>query len=306
MRIASLDIGTNTILLLIADVEDNRIVRVVHEGHEIARLGEGVHASRIISPAAFNRALRILSAYKEAIDTHNVDVTITAGTSALRDAANSREFCAFIQERLALSIDIISGDDEARWTYLGALSGFPEPRQQYAVIDIGGGSTEIIGGDARHIIQKESIDVGAVRMTELFALDASPPQRRIEEASSWLRTQLSAARIADLAHAFAIGVAGTATTLAAVDLNLQTFDAARIAGVVLSRQAVDTIVDRFKSMTVGEIASLPQVHAGRADVILGGGLILSEFLHAGGFDSIAVSDRGLRYGLALQQSTRAI
>lgn len=305
MRVAALDIGTNTILLLIADVADGKIVKVLHDRHDIARLGEGVHATRMITPAAFQRALSSLTSYQKVIDSFHPDVVVAAGTSALRDALNRNEFSVFIADRLGFSIDVISGDEEALWTYGGALSGFLLPHESYAVIDIGGGSTEIIGGTARSISQKISLDIGAVRITELFNLDAEPSARGVEEASLFIRTELEKANTAALSHSFAIGVAGTVTTLAAIVLQLPAFDAARISGIELPRQSVDRIVKQFSSMTVDDIRKMPQVAAGRADVIFGGSLILSEFLHAGCFDSIAVSDRGLRYGLVLREAQRS-
>jgi len=305
MRVAALDIGTNTILLLVADVADGRIVNVLHDGHDIARLGEGVHATRTITPAAFQRALSSLTSYQKVIDSFQPDVVAAVGTSALRDALNRNELSDFIKEKLGFPIEVISGDEEALWTYVGALSGFSLAHESYAVIDIGGGSTEIIGGTARSISQKISLDIGAVRITELFNLNAEPTARRVEEASLYVRTEIEKANAAALFHSFAIGVAGTVTTLATIDLQLPAFDAASIAGVALSRQSIDHIVQRFRWMTVDNIKQMPQVAAGRADVIFGGSLILSEFLLAGRFDSIAVSDRGLRYGLALREAQRA-
>jgi exopolyphosphatase/guanosine-5'-triphosphate,3'-diphosphate pyrophosphatase len=304
-RLTAIDIGTNTILMLIADVNSNGAIRVIRDEHVIARLGKGVDEHRTILPETFDRVLNFLSAYKRIHEEEQSERIIACGTSALRDAANGRAFIEFIRTQLGFEISVLTGDQEANMTYLGGVSEFIDasPAQSFAVLDIGGGSTELVFGQGTRVTANVSLDIGSVRLTERF-LKTSPPLREgLEEAREYVRDHI---------HALArppkgsrcIGVAGTLTTLAAIDLRLGTYDRMKVSGHVLSLRVVETIFDRLRGKGLEELKAIPQILPQRADIILAGILILLEVMKQIGAANITVSDRGLRYGIILDAAMK--
>jgi len=293
MRVSAIDIGTNTILLLIADIDENGTHRVVRDEHNIARLGKGVDAHRTILPATFDRALAFLRAYKAIIDESHTDRVIARGTSFLRDANNQDEFIEFIRKKLGLEIQVLSGDEEGLFTYRGAVSEFSQPgmKQDFSVIDIGGGSTEITIGSGWDVRSRISLNVGSVRITERFLTTSPPSSQGLKEATEFVREELKAISLPPPATQL-IGVAGTLTTLAALDLRLPQYDRTRVSGHVLQKETIDSIFSELRSKTVEEITAYPQILAGRADIILAGILILREILTQFNRKEISVSDRG--------------
>jgi exopolyphosphatase / guanosine-5'-triphosphate,3'-diphosphate pyrophosphatase len=296
MRIASIDIGTNTILLLVAEVNAKGISNVLCDQQIIARLGKGVDSDRMINRETFLRAESFLNDYRKTCKELQVDKIVAVGTSALRDAKNSNEFCRYIAERTGLDIEIISGDEEARWTYRGGISDFAEEGDHFCVIDIGGGSTEIITGTSDRILSKVSINIGSVRITERFLQDSPPVSGSLQSAKEFIRSELSAHSLQTTSSPLFIGVAGTVTTLAALDLQLPQFNAERINRHFLSRNAIEKIFDELKGKTIEQIIQYPQISSGRADILLAGIMILQGCMDAFGFDTIGVSVKGLRYG----------
>ncbi|MFA6540565.1 MAG: Ppx/GppA phosphatase family protein [Bacteroidota bacterium] len=305
MRIASIDIGTNTILLLIADVTSTGIHRVVHDEQVIARLGKGVDAARMISPGTFRRVTAFLADYKKRCGEFRVDVIIATGTSALRDAANSGEFCQFVLEQTGISIEIISGEEEAHWTYRGGISEFAHRSNSFSVIDIGGGSTEIIVGDARVIAQKTSLNIGSVRITERFLKTSPPDKESIAEAQHFVKSLMPHEILRIIPSTLAIGVAGTATTLAAIQQRLPLYEPSKISGFQLSPSMVRSMLEDLRGKNIEEIKSIPQISEGRADIIVAGIIILLEFMEAANLQTLTVSDRGLRYGIVLREIEKA-
>lgn len=301
MLVSAIDIGTNTILLLIADIDRDGSIRVVQDEHVIARLGKGVDENRKILPETFERAFFFLRDYKKIIDEARVDRVIASGTSFLRDAHNQREFVGFLKDRLDLDVRVLSGTEEASLTYDGAVSEFrgQQAQKSFAVLDIGGGSTELTVGKESEVVRRTSLDIGSVRITERFLKSSPPARTSLDEASNYIRQQLQP--LASLSeNTLLIGVAGTLTTLAAVDLNLALYDRSRVSGHVLQRRAIESIFNSLETKDLEEIKSYPQILHGRADIILAGVLILLETLRKLNREEITVSDRGLRYGLALQ------
>ncbi len=304
MRISSIDIGTNTILLLVAEIDSNGIVRVIHDEQVIARLGKGVDEHRIINRETFHRVAGYLQSYHNISRKLQSEKIIAVGTSALRDAANKKEFCEFIRQNVGINIEILSGEDEAEWTCRGAVAGINTTPQGFTVLDIGGGSTEIISCIGSQILHKVSLDIGSVRVTERL-LRASPPTfpeitetrkliHRYFEPIDFLRNGLSQA----------IGVAGTVTTLAAMQLQLPQYDPQKVHGYQLRFNDVLQSFNLLRGKTIDEIKSIPQISAGRADIILAGVIILQEFMDAAHLEKITVSDRGLRYGIVLREIER--
>jgi exopolyphosphatase/guanosine-5'-triphosphate,3'-diphosphate pyrophosphatase len=294
---SSIDLGTNTCLLLVADWDPlhKKVQKILGDYSAVVRLGEGVDLNRELQTGAMDRTLKCLKDYAKKVRDAggSPEQTLCVGTSQARDAQNSASFFSKVQKETGFSFQVISGEEEARLTFLGALLPGMDPRSS-AVIDIGGGSTELISFD-----QAQSLDMGAVRFTERF-LKSDPVtdpefwacQDAVDEAlQSWISWRDKAP------HLNLVAVAGTATTLAAWYLDLKAFDPKQVDEVVLSRGDVHRMVEELKWRSVKERRNLPAMEALRADVILAGAIILwrtMELLH---FSECRVSTRGLRYGI---------
>ena len=276
MRVAAVDLGTNSTRLLVADL-DGTLDEVVRR-LEITRLGEGVDERRRLLPVPIARVRNVLSAYRRELESLGAERTLCIATSAVRDAENGEAFLGEIEWSYGFTTRLLSGDEEAEMTLRGI--GALEPGT--LVTDIGGGSTEVqvVGGDVR-----ESLEIGCVRMTERFGED-------VEAIRAYVRALLPQSR-----PARAVGVAGTVTTIAALDLGLEEYDPVRIHGHTISREAVAEQTARLASITVEERARI--VEPGRAPVILAGAAILSEILDAYGLDAIVASERDILHGAAL-------
>jgi exopolyphosphatase/guanosine-5'-triphosphate,3'-diphosphate pyrophosphatase len=308
MRLASIDIGSNTILLLVVDISPEGELIVVRDEQIIARLGKGVDANRRITAETFTRVLGFLQRLKSTAEANGATKIVASGSSALRDARNGAEFVRDVKGRIGLEIEVLSGQMEAELTYRGAVSEFlrtPGAQRSYAVLDIGGGSTELTIGEEGAVLRKASLDVGAVRLTERH-LKTSPPSplavsQALTEVRSWISTLprlLPTTRL--------IGVAGTVTTLAAIDLNLPAYDPKRVSGHFIRLETIEQIYEKLQTKSVVEMIRIfPQIQLGRADIILAGVIVLIEALKRFGVRGITTSDRGLRYGLALREFSKA-
>ncbi|MBI3788597.1 MAG: Ppx/GppA family phosphatase [Ignavibacteriales bacterium] len=303
MRISTIDIGTNTILMLVADIQPDGTLATVRDEHSIPRLGKGVDEHKTISHETFQRALGFLKKYKDISDACRSEKIIACGTSALRDAVNKKEFISFISQELGFTIEVLSGDEEAELTYLGAISEFlrRDGQQNFAVLDIGGGSTELTTGIGRRVTNKQSLDIGCVRLTERILKTSPPTALSIERGVKRIKEHLAAYPPLLPAQTKLIGVAGTLTTLAALDLNLPTYDRERVSGHILTLESIQRIFHTLKTKSIEELTAYPQILAGRADVLLAGIMILLEVMKKISADQITVSDRGLRYGIALRE-----
>lgn len=294
---ASIDLGTNTCLLLIAECDEKgQVLRTVSDHSTVVRLGESVDKTRELQPQAIERTLACLKKYVQICRDHGIppEAAVCVGTSSSRDARNGKIFYAQVERETGFKFQVLSGDDEAKYTFLGGLLPGMNPECS-AVIDIGGGSTEIItrsGG--------QSLDIGSVRFTERF-LKSNPVtddefwacqdaiDREVETMLSWREknSQLDTW----------VAVAGTSTTLAAWQLELRKFDAAAIDQVRLTRGDVHRMVEELKWRTHQERAALPGVEKGREDVLLAGALILWRCMETLKIPEARISTRGLRYGV---------
>ena len=304
MRISSIDIGTNTILLLIAETDATSIVRVLHDEQVIARLGKGVDHNRIINQETFKRAADFLRSYGDTSARFGAERIFAVGTSALRDASNKQEFCDFIRRTAGISIEILSGEEEAEWTCRGAVVGIDTGDGSFTVLDIGGGSTEIVSAVGGRILNSISLDIGCVRITERLLRASPPTDQEIASSRDFIRRQIQEVDFVRGGITNAVGVAGTVTTLAAMRLQLAKYDPARVHGYELGYDDIQRSFDLLKGKTLDEIKSIPQITSGRADILLAGVMILLEFLDAAGIKKITVSDRGLRYGVLLREIER--
>jgi exopolyphosphatase/guanosine-5'-triphosphate,3'-diphosphate pyrophosphatase len=304
MRISVIDIGTNTILLLVVQAEGFRIGKVLHDAQVIARVGKGVDERRMINQETFQRASAFLSSYRKTSEDLGSERIVAVGTSALRDASNRKDFCGFIRRATGISIEILSGDEEAEWTYRGAIGEGEASTDSFTVLDIGGGSTEIISGTRAKIQRKASLNIGCVRIAERVLHTHPPTNEMLSDAQSLIQNSLRTIDVRGTGESRVIGVAGTVTTLAAMRLQLPLYDRARVEGYVLQRQAVKEEFERLNSMTIDELRAIPQISPGREDILLGGVLILREFMEFADLEEITVSDRGLRYGIAQREFRR--
>jgi exopolyphosphatase/guanosine-5'-triphosphate,3'-diphosphate pyrophosphatase len=299
MRKAAIDLGTNTCLILACEDQGLQSSRVLVDGSRVVRLGEGVDQKRLFQPQAMERVLAALREYAEILKGLGIvpDQVICVATSQARDARNSKEFFDRVRDELGFRFQTLSGEEEARLTFLGAL--LPEMDPQTAVVlDIGGGSTELIS-----VSGGKSLDLGSVRFTERFFLSGTKTpvtdlevrscQEAIDQAlSGFKQLRESLPREAPL-----VGVAGTVTTLAAWFLGLEKFDFKKVDGLTLSRGEIHHLVEELKRRTGEERRALPGMDPLRADVILAGALILWRVMECLDFPKITVSTRGLRYGV---------
>lgn len=304
-RMASIDIGTNTVLLLIADVDSSGKISTVHEEQRIIRLGKNVDAERNISEEGLDRCAAVLQTYKKIAEDYSCKKITACGTSALRDANNREWFLNEIKNKTGIFIEILSGNDEALWTYEGGrlvLRENPDDASEILVVDIGGGSTEFILGKKDAISRKISLDIGAVRLTEKFIQSdpagASEATALSQYVAHLLKDRLHEFRVNDNNHA--IGVAGTVTTLAAMEQKMERYRPDKINGYIITKDSLQKTLDELRPTTLTQRKSIQGLQPERADVIFAGAMILNEVMHYFRLPEITVSDYGLRYGLILR------
>jgi exopolyphosphatase / guanosine-5'-triphosphate,3'-diphosphate pyrophosphatase len=299
VTVASIDIGTNTVLLLIARIDGRgEFTPLVHE-QRIPRLGRDVDRARNLNPGAMARVLDVLAEYRGIVDEHAPDRTIVCATSAVRDAANRDEFLRLAKAATGFAVEVLTGEEEALWTFRGALSGMPEIVRA-TVVDIGGGSTEITVGDRTTLEEYVSLDIGAVRIAERCFHHDPPTHPELEQAIEIVENALARAERFPFSGSTLVGVAGTATSLAALDQRLPRFDVRAVTGYRLGLDNVYALFRMLRSMKVAEIQDLSAVMEGRADVMSAGVLILRAIMAHFKFPVMVVSERGVRYGLALR------
>ena len=299
MVVSVIDIGTNTVLLLVAEVSSTGALTSLAEEQRIPRLGRGVDAQKTLHTDAMRRVVDVIQEYAEIVKRYTPDAVVVCGTSAVRDAHNRDELATMIQKGTGFTLEVLSGDEEALWTYRGAISGMPK-MQHATVVDIGGGSTEVVVGASDTVIRRISLDIGSVRLTERLFRHDPPSHLELETAIELIEDQIS--RMADYPFAGTelVGVAGTATTLAALAQGLTTFSTRAVSNYRLSRDVIESQFRTLRAMPSGMIAGLSPVMEGRADIITAGILIVREIMAHCGFQQMTVSERGVRYGLALR------
>jgi exopolyphosphatase/guanosine-5'-triphosphate,3'-diphosphate pyrophosphatase len=294
-RIASIDIGTNTILLLIAQAKEG-LVKPLLEKETIVRLGEGLQQTGILSEAAMERGIQTLSQYLKECHEMGIQRIFAAGTSALREAKNSDHFLTMAKDRLNLSIEIISGEEEAQLSFLAVTRDLGNHKKPILVVDVGGGSTEFVLGKGNQISRWVSLPVGSVRFTEKFLL-SDPVQER-----EWIRMKKEILKqLEKMPHPYkpflTVAVGGTATTLVSVELGLERFLYEKIHHFVLERKALESQLELYRSKIFEERIKIPGLPSARADVILAGGAILFLAMETLACPSVLISCHGVRYGL---------
>jgi len=297
--VASIDIGTNTILLLIAKMEEGK-VNPLFEIETVARLGEGVQKNGILSKEAMDRGLQTLAQYLKRCQEMEIQKIFAVGTSALREAKNSKDFLNLVREKLDLPIEVISGEEEAQLSFLAVAKDLQEREKPILVVDVGGGSTEFILGEGDQIRQWISLPLGSVRFTEEF-LRSDPVQ---EEEWGGMEKKIRE-HLVNIPHSqeplSMVAVGGTATTLASVEQGLEDFIAEKIHHFVLGKEALKNQLLLYRFKTVEERKRIPGLPVARADVILAGGAILYLAMEELKCPSVLISCRGVRYGLLYEK-----
>jgi exopolyphosphatase/guanosine-5'-triphosphate,3'-diphosphate pyrophosphatase len=304
MRVATIDIGTNAVLLLVAAPQPHGGLRAVVERATITRLGEGVDRTRTLSPEAVSRTLACLEGYAELVGELDVGRIAIVGTSAMRDAHGAGELRASIRALFGVEVRVLSGIEEARMSFSGAVDGLDvRAGAETAVFDIGGGSTEVVFGRSSEsqpaLSYAESFDVGSVRLTERHVVRDPPTESELLALAGGASAAF--ARVPQLPPgSIPVGVAGTMTTLAAIAFAIAPYDGARVHGTVLQRERLRQVVSSLASLDVSSRRSVPGMEPKRADVIVAGGYIALALVDHWQVDAVRVSDRGLRWGLAYE------
>ena len=307
MRVAVVDIGTNSTRLFIADVgHDDRLTRLVRES-VVTRLGEGVDSSGRLAAKPMRRVFDTLARYKAQIEDHDVTATTAVLTSAVRDAANGAEFTATVRERFGFDARAIGGDEEAALTFAGATSERAGDHREIVVVDIGGGSTEFVTGRDGRVDFHVSTQAGVVRQTERHLHDDPPPPEGLQALAAETQTIFTSAIPPELRERVqaAIAVAGTATSCAAIELELDPYDPERVHGHVLKLGTCEMLLARLAQMTDAERREVVGLHPDRAPAIVAGVAMLVEALRAFGLEEVEVSEHDILRGAALHLASSA-
>jgi exopolyphosphatase / guanosine-5'-triphosphate,3'-diphosphate pyrophosphatase len=302
VRVAVVDIGTNSTRLLIADVDEDGSIEELVRRSEVTRLGDGVDAGGALSEAAVARVLGVLGEYREQIEAHDCRANMAVLTSAVRDARNGQDFAARVRDDFGLDARVLSGDEEAQLTFLGAMADRPPAQKPTVVIDIGGGSTEFIVGTGRTAGFHASTAAGVVRMSERH-IHTDPPepselQALAQDTRRVFLERLPAEERAPVEHG--IAVAGTATSAAAIEQELDPYDPARVHGYTLLLATVELLLARLAEMTESERRAIAGLHPDRAPTIVAGMILLSEAMKAMDLEEVEVSEHDILWGGALR------
>ena len=301
MRVGVVDLGTNTTRLLVADVADGHVNEVARR-LRITGLGQEVDARRRLLPLPIARVRNCLSDYRRELEALGAERTLAVATSAIRDAENGEAFLGEVEWSYRFTTRLLSGKEEALLTFRGATAGRDDARPTI-VVDIGGGSTEIVAGRAGDVTFHDSLDIGSVRLTERFLVSDPPGARELAQCAGAVRSLLGERLPEELAtqsHKLAIGVAGTVTTLAAIDLGLVEYDPARVHGHWVAAESVESELDRLAALPLAERREVAGLDPDRAPVIVAGALILRVLLRYLDLLGIEASERDLLHGAAIE------
>ena len=290
-RVAAVDLGTNSTRLLVADVEGDRLEEVTRR-LTITRLGEGVDERRRLLPVPVARVRNCLAEYRRELEELGAERTLAIATSAVRDAENGEAFLGEIEWGYGFTTRLLTGEEEATMMIRGVTAGRP-PLDDVLVVDIGGGSTELVLARDGAVASATSLDVGCVRITERFLGSDPPTPPELAAAGAYVRSLLP-----ELDVSSAIGVAGTVTTVATLDLGDAEYDPARTHGHRVSLASVETQLERLAALTNAERLEVPGIEPGRAPVIVAGLVVLREVMTAYRLTEIEVSERDVLHGAA--------
>jgi exopolyphosphatase/guanosine-5'-triphosphate,3'-diphosphate pyrophosphatase len=299
-RVAVIDIGSNSTRLLVADVEGGRVTPIERRS-TVTRLGRGVDLTGQLAAEAVEDACAAVDPYMSTLRELGAEKIDAIATSAVRDASNGSAFVAELRERFALSARVLDGEEEARLTYLGATSE-TSPAVPTLVIDIGGGSTELIVGEGQEIEWHTSLQAGVVRHTERHLISDPPTPVELEALATDLRGLIETATKGAPRAEAGIAVAGTPTSLAAIELELEPYDPNRVHGHVLELPAIQRMLSRLAAAPLTRRVEIPGMHADRAPTVVAGVVTLVEVMRAFELVRITVSEHDILYGAAIASS----
>jgi exopolyphosphatase/guanosine-5'-triphosphate,3'-diphosphate pyrophosphatase len=296
-RVAVIDVGTNSARLLVADVAAGR-VEPVERRSTVTRLGRGVDLSGRLSAEAIEDACAAIGEYVATVEELGAEAVDAIATSAVRDAENGSAFVAELRERFALSARVLDGEEEARLTYMGATAEQP-PAEPTLVVDIGGGSTELVVGTGAEISFHTSLQAGVVRHSERHIATDPPTVVELEALAADVRGLIEAAVGTGVQASAGIAVAGTPTSLAAIELALEPYDPGRVHGHVLQLPSIQRMLSQLASTPLAQRVEIPGLHPERAPTVVAGVVILVETMRAFGLEQIGVSEHDILYGAAI-------
>ena len=288
VKIGAIDIGTNSVRLLVAESGQGELNRLV-ERMEVPRLGEDINQTGYLKETAMERTIAVLKEYKEIIADWG-SVPKAVATSAVRDASNQQEFVSQVKKETGIKINVIAGEKEAYLSYLGVAAELTDLQSKKLVVDIGGGSTELITGQAEDLLTYESINLGAVRLKEEFGEDIKQLYSKVEKQIVGPEVEVEQL----------VGVGGTITTLAAVNQKLETYNRAEVHGLKLAREEIQEMLDYIAAKPLSLRAEVPGLSRRRADIIVPGIVILIKIMEKVSRETITVSDTGLLEGIVYQ------
>jgi exopolyphosphatase/guanosine-5'-triphosphate,3'-diphosphate pyrophosphatase len=300
-RVAVIDVGTNSARLLVADVAAGRVTPLERRS-TVTRLGRGVDLSGRLSAEAIEDACAAIGEYVATVEELGAEAVDAIATSAVRDAENGGAFVAELRERFALSARVLDGEEEARLTYMGATAEQP-PTEPTLVVDIGGGSTELVVGTAAEISFHTSLQAGVVRHSERHIASDPPTVVELEALATDVRGLIEAAVGDGVEVSAGIAVAGTPTSLAAIELALEPYDPARVHGHVLQLPSVQRMLSQLASTPLAQRVEITGLHPERAPTVVAGVVILVETMRAFGLEGIEVSEHDILYGAAISAAT---
>jgi exopolyphosphatase/guanosine-5'-triphosphate,3'-diphosphate pyrophosphatase len=294
--------------MMVADVSNQRISKVILTDGKITRLGEGLHDTGIIGEAALSRTVELIAQFLSTAAPFRPDLVRLIGTSAVRQASNQADVLKRVFEATGVPLEVIGGETEAIWTYHGALGNLFDLTPPYLVIDIGGGSTELIYGETlTESLRAYSVEVGVVTLTERMIHSDPPKKEELENARREVKRSFEGV-ISKLlpfltSSVTCVGTAGTVTTLMAFSMGMSLYDPKKIHGHGLQRSRITELVSRLSSLTLSERLKLPGIEKGREDLILSGGIILDVLMEQLNLAGLIVSDSGLREGALLKTAS---
>ena len=304
MKLGAFDVGTNTVLMLAAEVDGSGPPRPLLECSRITRLGRGLDHSGRLDPGSAALTLAAIEEFAARGRALGVERFVAAGTASLRDAADGPEFIARVRERAGVELETISGLEEASLSHLAVTRGLAiDPALALLIVDIGGGSTELIRAEPGRTLEMVSLQIGSVRMTERYIHSDPPSADDVRVLTGAIDTAIDAAQW-NFQPQKMVGIAGTVTTICAVSLAMTEYDAAIVHGHVLARAEVERVVEMFRSRPTAERRKLPGLLEGRADVIYAGAMILLRLMNRFDASAVIVSDQGVRWGLVWREAER--
>ncbi len=300
MRLASIDIGTNSVRLMVVEKRES-CLKTLYRGTKITRLGEGVNKKQVLSDSAIERTILVLKEYKEIVEDYGAEKIKVAATSAMRDSKNALVFIGKVKKEVGLNVGILTGKEEAECSFLGATYGYQQDYQSILVIDIGGGSTELILGSPGCLEEIFSLNIGSVRLTEMFVKHDPPLESEIRLIEDYVCSvgKKSFESIGKKKDLFCMGLAGTITTLSAISQRMEIYDSERIHGSKLSFSEIKKILNYLLSKNLTERKNIAGLESGRVDIIIAGAVILKEVMRNLALEEIIVSECDILDGLIL-------